>query len=159
MPPAIYFSGNFTIMAWVKIYAYVNYQRFLDCASCVNQDNVIIALSEGNQMGVNTYAGASTTTDRITSYTATLNTWFHVAWTVSGSLAQVYANGVQVLTSNGTVYAPLAVNRTQCYFGKSNFGDPFANADFDEIKFFNRALSQTEIQNDYNNIQSYMAQF
>jgi hypothetical protein len=145
-------------MAWIKAYAFISYQRVLDCDFSNNQDNVIIVLSLNNNMSVETIRGGVSYGYQITSFTATLNTWFHMAWTVSGSLTQVYANGVQVLT-NGAAYAPNAVNRTQCYFGKSNFADGIANADFDEIKLYNRALSQTEVQNDFNNIQSFMAQF
>jgi hypothetical protein len=144
-------------MAWVKIYSYVQYQRLIDCGN--NQvDNVLLMPSKSNTMAVCTLNGVNAYGDQLTSYTATLNTWFHVGWTVSGSVTQVYANGVQVLT-NGQVQIVQAVNRTKCYFGQSNWNDAISNADFDEIKFFNRALSQAEVQNDYNNIQSYMVQF
>ncbi len=71
--------------------------------------------------------------------------------TVSNAqFCQLYVNTTQVLV-NAPCYVLRNLTRAQCFFGKSNWGgDPAANADFDEIKFFNRVLSLAEIISDFN---------
>ncbi len=59
-----------------------------------------------------------------------------------------YVKGV-IAQSASAPSVPRNVNRAYNYFGKSNWdGDVSANAYFDDLKFFNRALSSTEIIND-----------
>lgn len=48
--------------------------------------------------------------------------------------------------------SPLRVFRNSCYIGKSMWSqDPLVNADFDELKFYNRSLTDSEIFQDFNN--------
>lgn len=79
-----------------------------------------------------------------------LNTWQHLAFTLNGNNSVIYLNG-QIIAESSSMLKPKAIVRANCYFGRSNWNDAMANASFDEIKFFNRALSKQEIFEEYSN--------
>ena len=62
---------------------------------------------------------------------------------------RVYKNNSFVYSYKMT-YIPCAVVRTQCYFGKSNFPNPYLEGKIDDIRIYNRAISTTEIDSIYN---------
>ena len=70
--------------------------------------------------------------------------------TLCGSTLTVYLNGTNQQSMTPTSISP--VNRTQNYFGNTNWVkiDPYSNAEYDEIKFYNRCLTQAEIINQMN---------
>ena len=71
--------------------------------------------------------------------------WSHLAVQFNAGSFLFYLNGI--LTGKRTgASSPQPVNRTLNYFGKSNWmSDSKVNAIFDEIRIYNRALSQSEI--------------
>jgi hypothetical protein len=71
-----------------------------------------------------------------------LNKWFHVTLTLSGTTGYVYVNGSLAATSATIV--PRNVLRNINYIGKLN-----QFAIFDDLKFYQGAMSQTQILNDY----------
>ena len=76
-----------------------------------------------------------------------LNQWLNIACISSGSAGLLYIDGV--LVKSNTVSKPTYSYRTNNFIGKSIGSD--AIADFDEIKIFNRALSQEELIFEINN--------
>jgi hypothetical protein len=81
------------------------------------------------------------------SKSITFGTWDHYVFTLSGTNARIYINGVEV--ANTAANLPKCLNRTSIYVGKSNVvndNTPNANAIFDEMRLYNRALSLAEIQ-------------
>ena len=82
-----------------------------------------------------------------------LDTWNHIAATLNGSTGTLYING-EVVGSNTSMHIPEEVMRDIAYIGRSNWSnDAYANADFDDIRIWNTALSQTDIQaNMYNRL-------
>jgi fibronectin type 3 domain-containing protein len=77
-----------------------------------------------------------------------VNAWTHVALTYDGSILRLYVNGTQVATRSisGSVQtnsSPLRIG------GNSPYGEYF-NGRIDEVRVYNRALTQTEIQSDMN---------
>jgi hypothetical protein len=75
--------------------------------------------------------------------------WQHIAFTVKSNVGYYYVNGQILFT--GSVYNPRAVSRSENYIGKSNFGSQ-ANpiAEIDDIKIFNKTLTQIEINDALN---------
>jgi hypothetical protein len=136
----------------------------MDCGNGQYADNIKFSLSSATTCTpyIFTANGGTFNGNVLTSYvTPTNGTWVHLAWSLAGTTGQVYANG-QSIAANAACTAIRSVTRTQCFFGQGSWyssGDAISNADFDEIKFFDRALSQAEIQYDYNSIQSFMRQF
>jgi hypothetical protein len=146
-PARVWFNGNYTIETWIYPRTFSNWGRVIDFGNGPGVDNVLLGYTEGTSGKpslVNFGAGG---VGSLTSSTQlVLNQWSHLAVSFNGTTATMYINGALVAT--GTMTAPNNVNRTSCLIGKSNFGpgDPNANAIFDELRIWNVARSQAEIQ-------------
>ena len=147
----VYFNGAFSVTAWVKQLTYgVNNPRLVDCGTATSAvDNVVLNLQGSGNGGFNVYVFSnSVQSNFVSTVNSPLSVWIHYGVVQSGStnVGTIYVNGAAGGT--GTLYQPRAVTRTNCYFGFSNWGsvDPYPNAYFDSIMFFNRTLTQAEVQ-------------
>src|SRR3954468_7304932 len=108
-----WFSGDFTVEAWVYVRSYNNNSRLLDFANGLNK--VYVALTTGTTgkpiMGVFTTTGP---TVQSTSQLP-LNQWTHLAATLNGTTGTIYINGNVV--GSGTLNIPPNVVRTNNYLG------------------------------------------
>lgn len=77
-----------------------------------------------------------------------LNTWTHLATTYDGSNMRLYVNGVLVKTQATTGNLYTSTNPLK-FGGNAIWGEYFAGQ-LDEIRVYNRALNQSEIQTDMN---------
>ena len=76
-----------------------------------------------------------------------LSTWYHVAYTQTGSSAILYLNGASVVS--GTQPILNNVSRAVNYLGNTVWPlGPPADADFDEVKIWSRALNAAEVLSD-----------
>jgi hypothetical protein len=77
-----------------------------------------------------------------------LNTWSHLAATYDGTTLRLYINGIEVGSQpvSGSLHTSSGSLRIG---GNAVWGEYFAGL-IDEIRIYNRALSQTEIQQDMN---------
>ncbi|MFZ4562079.1 MAG: LruC domain-containing protein [Bacteroidales bacterium] len=73
-----------------------------------------------------------------------LNEWYHIAVTYDGANLKLYINGQ--LKKTKAVTGTLAVNNRDISFGADNGAQKFFKGSLDEIKLFGSALTQTEIQ-------------
>jgi hypothetical protein len=76
----------------------------------------------------------------------TVNAWTHLAFTYDGATFRIFVNGVQVATraQAGAISASAQVLRIG---GNSVWGEYFQGR-IDEVRIYNRALTQAEIQAD-----------
>jgi len=75
-----------------------------------------------------------------------LNTWSHVAVTLSGNTGTMYLNGAVVATNpNMTVHPMNLGNTNQNYIGRSQYPDPFLNSTVDDFQIYDHALSAGDI--------------
>jgi hypothetical protein len=77
-----------------------------------------------------------------------VNTWTHLALTYDGATLRLYVNGVQVSSLAQTGNIARSTNPLQVG-GDSIYGQYFQGT-IDEVRVYNRALSQAEIQTDMN---------
>ncbi len=140
--PGVYFSGDFTIECWVYPRSFANWSRIIDFGNGAGSHNVLLSYTYGTSGAPGFYVeGAQFQANQ----TLPLNQWSHIAATLSGNTATIYINGVAAGTS--TFPTPVNITRNNCYIGKSNWGgDPYANAVFDELRIWNVAKTQAEIQ-------------
>ena len=145
-PPAVYFSGDFTIECWVYPKSFPNWARIIDFGNGAGNHNVLLSYTYGNSGAPGFYVEGS---QFQANQALPLNQWSHIAATLSGNTATIYINGVAAGTS--TFPTPANVTRNYCYIGKSNWGgDPIANAVFDELRIWNTARTQVVIQSSMN---------
>jgi predicted outer membrane repeat protein len=145
-PSGVWFSGDFTIEGWVFVRSYNSWSRLIDFANGPNNDNVYLALSFGATgypvMGVFTNNGNPTLKAGTLLPT---NQWVHLAATLSGTTGTIYINGIPV--GSGPLNVAPNVVRTNNYIGRSNYStDGHANAIFDEVRIWNVARTQAQIQ-------------
>lgn len=153
IPPGMYFNGAFSVLAWVKIKSIGVYSRLIDCGNGMAADNVILGLtnSSSGRPFIKVFNGANVPNPVVSDLVLPLNVWHHVSWVVNElKMASIYVNGT-LHGSGSTTFLPNSVNRTQCYIGRSSWNptDTDANMFTDEIKIYNRALSQFDVQNDF----------
>lgn len=139
--------GDFTIAtwarpssidAWSRLFDFgtgqSNYMHFTPKAGSTNLPRFAITTGSGEQL--------------IDSSTAlSVNTWTHIAITLSGNVAKLYFNGVVVGTNTSMTLWPSSLgSTTQNYLGKSQFSwDPAFKGAVDDFRIYERALSVSEI--------------
>jgi Galactose oxidase-like, Early set domain/Concanavalin A-like lectin/glucanases superfamily/Bacterial Ig domain/Bacterial Ig-like domain/Kelch motif/Galactose oxidase, central domain len=75
------------------------------------------------------------------------NTWYYLAATYDGETLRAYTNG-QLITSNPTPSGPPAAEPAALTIGRHATVNNFFQGSVDNVRIYNRALSQTEIQSD-----------
>lgn len=146
-------TNGMTLEAWVRPSNLSGYKTII-CKdrgtsgfSYVLSANNSALLSSSQRPTVRIYNG-STRTVNGTSKLAT-NTWTHVASTFDGSTLRLYINGVQVATLNTTASMTTSTNALRIG-GSTVLGSEYFAGLIDEVRIYNRALSQSEIQTDMN---------
>ena len=147
-PAGVYFNGNFTIEAWVypNGTSFPSWERIIDFGNGAGSNNVLLSISYATSGAPGFYVEG---TQYQSSINLTPNAWNHVAATLNGTTATIYVNGVSGGTSTFST-PPANVTRNDCYIGKSNWGDPYANATLDEVRIWNVARTQAQIQANMN---------
>ena len=146
VPSAVHFNGNFTIEAWIYPKSYSNWGRIIDFGNGPSNNVVFLAFSTGT----NGYPNFRIENSQFqSSLQLPLNTWSHVAATLNGTLAIIYINGVNA--GSATLVVPPNVVRTNNLIGFSNWtGDDKSNVILDDVRIWNIARTQTEIQTNMN---------
>ena len=138
---ALQITGAITIDAWVKPTAYTN------LGNVVSKN-----ANSGYRFRLDSTAGGLwwyVSGNAIQGGSAPLDTWSHL--TVSGDSSGLYAyiNGVLV-ASNATAYAPSAVTGGNLNIGAYGAGTETFIGTIAAVKIYNRRLSITEIQTNFN---------
>ena len=159
LPSAVYFSGDFTVGGWVYMLGSYNpnyNERFFDCSTdnytYLNPVNTVAFLLRGyTTLFINNQQNNPSS---LTCYNCGSNDkWLHLAATLSGNNGTIYGNGVSGAFLNH-MSIPVGVTRTRCYIGRAawqifyseNYPVKDAIAYYDDVMFFNKALSATNIQ-------------
>ena len=77
-----------------------------------------------------------------------LNTWSHIACTYDGANFRYFINGVQVANVEGT--GNITTTNDLLHIGGTTVFNQFFSGRIDEVRIYNKALSQAEIQSDMN---------
>jgi chitodextrinase len=145
-------TGSMTWSAWIN------------AAASLPDDGMIVAKSDSSSgwqlktsqdSGPSTFGVAITSGSRIQRYSNTiraLNTWYHVAgvYDASAKTLSIYVNGVlDNGAPSGVVPASQVSSSVNANIGRRS-GGLYFNGLIDEVRIYNRALSQAEIQSDMN---------
>lgn len=146
-PAGVYFNGDYTISAWVKVGSVKNWARVIDFGNGPNSNNVILGASKttsGNPF-TTVYRGAIITEDIGGSQKLPLNEWVYLVATLQGETATLYLNGNSIASARSQI--PLGIVRYNNYIGKSNWAsDQQPEMSIKSLKIYNRALSPEEVK-------------
>jgi hypothetical protein len=140
-------TGNFTIAAWVNPAANTTWSRVFDFGTGTTA-NMFLTVSAGTAPRFAITTSGSGGEQRLSATSALpLNTWSHVAVTLSGNTGTLYVNGTAVATNTGMTLRPSNLGNTaNNWIGRSQYADPFLNATVDDFHIYNSALTQAQIQ-------------
>jgi len=133
--------NEITMMAWART------EENLTCKVFQKGDWDGHGIGQGNWDGWQVYVRTSDNVSHSIHWGSGLpmmHEWYHIAMTYDGSILKMYVNGQ--LQNSLAVTGPLKVNTRNVSIGSDNGAQKFFHGDIDECLFFDRALSQTEIQ-------------
>lgn len=146
VPDATWFSGDFTIEAWVYARNHNYWSRVIDFGNGTPRDNVLLSPTSqsSGKPALNIFRGTAdqniTAPDPIP-----LNEWVHLAGTLAGNIATLYVNGVPVVS--GTMNAPNAVLRTNNFIGRSPWAvDGYADCLFENVRLWKTARTTAQLR-------------
>ena len=150
MPVGVYFSGDFTITAWVSVQSESTYATLVDCGTSVpGQNDVVVMITGPQNPKLFLNIGSQ---DNFFYYPNAVSydmaTWAFLAVTLEASTGTgtTYVNGAQV--SQATYPILPTVTRTNCYIGLANWLSPDAittDAFVDDLAIYNRVLASDEL--------------
>ena len=148
-PEGVYFSGDFTITVWVMYRnIYSNFARILEFGH-FRIDEVILGVF--GTSGCIEFTIYNTNQYIVNKANEPLREkqWYFLSAFLKDSKATIYYNGI--LKHEGRSYRPKNITSSTNYIGKSirNY-IPNTNGKIDELRIFNRALTESEILEEMN---------
>lgn len=154
--------GDFSFSGWIYLRSYNLSCAFFNLGNAGDTDGVNLNFTNLNTPSLHAQIWDGTTYTNANLFCSTttipLNSWTNITITLSGSNFSFYINGslVNVITSSNI---PGNINRLLQYIGKpTHNGNENTNGIFDDIRFYNRALNQSEITAIYNETPSACTQ-
>jgi hypothetical protein len=148
VPEGVYFSGDFTVTAWIYLKSFKMWQRIIDFGNGELNENVLLAMIRTtSKIHASVYEFSSCKGLDISDIIE-LNKWYFISLVLNGKKGYIYVDGN--LFASGPLLRPNDVLRKNNYIGKSNWpSDSNADAIYDEIKIYKGALSPNSIISSY----------
>jgi hypothetical protein len=145
------FTSGITVFAFVNMGAANSWERIIDFGGpAEGQNSILFARSGTSNTLIFQFIGISGNPSISATNGIVNNTIACYAGTANGTTGALYRNGVSILSQSFTSLPPNAT-RTNCWIGRSNFyQDPYFQGTMHLILIYNRALSATEIAQNYN---------
>jgi hypothetical protein len=139
--------NDYTISAWVNPSADSTWSRVFDFGNNTTQYMFMSVNGGGSGLRFAITTGSNGAEQQLTGGgQLPLNTWSHVAVTLSGTTGQLYLNGNLVATNPNMTLHPSSLGSTSNnWIGRSQWPDPYLNATVDDFQIYDHALSATEI--------------
>jgi hypothetical protein len=153
---ALDITGDFTIALWINPTTLSGVTKSILSKRITTSNNGGYSLSVGinGEIYCQTDSGASVTNSYTSYNVVTTSTWYHVAAVRSGSVCDIYINGVKKTTSNG-VHTTLGANNDALRLGNSPSGTEYYVGLIDEVQIYSVALTPVEIGTVYNGLSAY----
>jgi len=147
LPQGIYFSGPYTVTVWVyPMQMSASTSRIFEFANGNGQYGWDAQFLSLTSLTIHWYNFIGTSPNILTSNRAlTANSsWVHLAVTLDSSgIGTIYINGIPNV--NKYMGLPSNVLRAYNYFGKSQWGDAYPVAYYDEMKIYNGSMDSASI--------------
>ncbi|HEX5192630.1 MAG TPA: arabinofuranosidase catalytic domain-containing protein [Solirubrobacteraceae bacterium] len=138
---------DFTISTWVNPSANLPWSRIFDFGTGTGDFMFMTLSAGGGPLIFSDTNPAGVVQTLFAPGQLPLNTWSHVAVTLSGTTGTLYIDGKAVDTNTNMTTTPADLGvTTQNWIGHSQFvADPFLDATVDDFQIYSRALSAGEI--------------
>lgn len=144
LPAKIGNSAQWTFACWVLWNGGANWQRIFDFGEYTLNYMFLTPKSGNNTLRFTIYDGS--VEQQINTSALTPGVWTHIAVTISNNVGKIFINGLCVASNTSLTLTPLNVNKKYNYLGKSKYSaDPLFNGRLDDVRIYNRALTETEI--------------
>lgn len=147
MPYAMGYMNEMTITLWAKwTNSTKNWTRLFDFGNGTDQ-YMFLTPSNGTSMRWAIKNGGE---EQIVETSAKFpaNSWHHLAVTIGSGTVTIWLDGKAVGTSTGITIKPSDISPVLNYIGRSQFdADPLFAGAIDDMRVYNYALSQEEIEN------------
>ncbi len=137
---------NFTIETWFRSQNIVSgYRSLLDKRNTANNySNFSMAVVDGLHASIFINHGTGNVLSYRTDNQFIPGNWYHYAVTYNGTQLRQFVNGILVRQESVVINNPQL--NVPVYIGRAAFTAEHFNGDIDEVRIWNRALSQAEIQ-------------
>lgn len=139
-------TNGMTLEAWVSMSTSGGWTTAVLKEQSTDLSYALLAGSGSDNPGVYIYTAGQQSATTIPSLA--LNTWTHLAGTYNGSMLRLFVNGNQVATQ--LISAPIMASGGPLRIGGNAIWGEYFLGIIDEVRVYNRALSQSEIQSDLN---------
>lgn len=138
--------NSFTVNLWLNLTSFNCFSALIDAYP--SSWEFLTDCNTGTNLSSAIWNNTATYQIYQSNYIVPINTWTQVAMTYENNVLKIYANGIIAIST--VSIAPPNVNGFY-YFGRSRSGtDQFLDGKLDDIAIWNRALTQQEIQQLYN---------
>lgn len=146
------FSSGFSTTFFANFGASTQgWERVMDFGTAQANNNILVARNgNSDSFTLELYNGSGGSLGQCSAAsTVSNNAWAHYGVTIDGTNCKIYKNGVLV-TSVSYTALPTNITRTSNYIGRSNWtGDGYFDSGIGEISMYNRAISASEIWQNY----------
>ncbi len=137
-------TSNMTFSAWVNVKDFNNWRGIMGKTSSNIPNPYDWYLYNGSGKPTFLVGNGSSYNQFIGQNAPATGQWQHLAVVVSGTTVTQYLNGV--INSSGTITAPRANAAANLYIGSRDDKVTQMNGSLDDVKMYNRALSETEVK-------------
>lgn len=146
------FSSGFSTTFFANFGASTQgWERVMDFGTAQANNNILVARNgNSDSFTLELYNGSGGSLGQCSAASAVSNnTWAHYGVTIDGTNCKIYKNGVLVSSVSYTAL-PTNITRTSNFIGRSNWtGDGYFDSGIGEISLYNRAISATEVWQNY----------
>ena len=145
------FPSGLTISAFVNFGNASFWERIIDFGNGQGNNNILLARNSTTTTLTFEIYNNNTTFGKCNATNAILNnTIAQYVVTINGTTCSIYRNG-SLLQDFSYSYLPVNVVRNNCYIGRSNWAaDDYFESSMNNIMLYNRALTASEIQQNFN---------
>ncbi|MEY4988628.1 MAG: hypothetical protein RI933_261 [Actinomycetota bacterium] len=155
------FTNGFSASFWTNFGTRENWERVFDFGNGEVNDNMWIGRIYGtNHIGMEIINNSSTVGRCVAEDAIVDNQWAHFTFVIKADKScLIYKNGVELARSTNTTHTILAASsfdlpngdtRTNTYFGRSNWADPYLGGGIGDFAMYNAALSASDVSANYN---------
>ena len=142
-------TGNFSLCCWIKPGSGISGDGIINKRFNGRGYRLDIYSSEGIRMLVVGDAGVAVKANQI----YTVGTWYYVVGVAENNTLKLYINSI--LQTQTATYSGTLSNSEELEMGRMDRGDIFSlDASLSQVSIYNRALSATEIAQNYNALKS-----